>query len=173
MPVGSGFDIKAIKKALYDFATAALPQGPALDQKWTIAWKNDKDAPRALKNFCELRLVGPYKPGMDDQSHQPLISGSRRFTISVQTYSDDPDEAFAKASDLQSALEIPELGGILEAAGIGVGQINEVQDLSAVLDNEWEQRAFFDFEIWVASNITSAGFGQIDSATFTPTFSGL
>ena len=126
------------------------------------------------KPYVMLRIVGPAKVGRDDFDGS-ILSGQRRFTVTVNAYGDSPNEIdqdggvqdregpIGLVARLQTSLEDPSVVEALYAAGIGVGEIMEAVDLSELLDTKFEARAAFDFHMFAASNV-AVDAGQISGA---------
>lgn len=167
----AGPTIMDLQDALVAWASAALPGV-------SVIWA-DQPGTRPTRPFVTLNLKGPIKvTGIDWREQGGLaVGGSRRYVVSVQTYTNppvravpadpgDPDadpvvpptpavaevkDAAQLASDLVDALDDPYLSDDLNVAGIGIGPVSAPQDLSALLDTKFERRIAFDFEINVQS----------------------
>lgn len=75
--------------------------------------------------------------------------------MSASTYT--PPKAMTLAQRLVNSLQIPSLRDALSLAGIGVGTVNDPNDVSVGLETRFELRAQFDFYINVASVLGISG----------------
>ncbi len=145
-------DERALRKALVDWAKA----GSRLEVIWL-----DQNGPRPPKPYVGLNIFGPRKEASTDYPTDKgeAISGMRAYTVSVHAYVNPPEfdtthpDASQILGDLTNFLEHPDALDALNEAGIGVGEVNSVQDVSSALETKFERHFNFDFEIHVASKM--------------------
>jgi hypothetical protein len=126
---------------------------------------------RPEKPFVTLNIRGPIKVPAIDHLEDDLktLGGSRQYTVTCEVLTAVQDstlkweDAMQYAANLVASLDDPAIDDLLYAAGIGVGEIFVVQDLSQLLDTKFERRASFDFHINVASNYTIADLPVIET----------
>jgi len=111
-----------------------------------------------LQAQLETGGFATYLNGVDpDNQGLILVSPDPRDALTVTSTGNllvsvyKPGKAMTLAQRLQSSLEDPNLREDLYAAGIGVGTVNDVNDISAMLDTEAELTAQFDFYINLAA----------------------
>jgi|GEM_PF-2971383 hypothetical protein len=86
-----------------------------------------------------------------------VITGMRHFTASVQFFRGNAKfQAMRLKTLLQSSNGLQQL----QAAGIGLGKMGPIRDLSKVTDTYFEQRSHFDVEFYVVNQ------EQVDMSTF-------
>jgi hypothetical protein len=87
------------------------------------------------------------------------ITGQRHFTASIQFFK---GKAKSQADRLKALLQSSTALQLLQAAGIGLGKIGEVRDLSQVVDTYYESRAQLNVEFYAVNQEQSllASFGS-------------
>lgn len=88
----------------------------------------------------------------DPRGNLTVVAGAH---MSASTYT--PPKAMTLAQRLVNSLQIPALRDALSLAGIGVGTVNDPNDVSVGLETRFELRAQFDFYINVASVLAVSG----------------
>lgn len=144
-------DINLIRDALYDWAAAVVA---AVGSTAQVKFQSE-DGPRPEPPFVVLNIMGPRMTGGSDyQSPDSPVDqtfhqqGMREFTISVSAYAEN--DSLTLATALHTSLNNPLYFEQLAAADIGVGAVNQVNDLSQFLETRWERRSQFDFMIFSA-----------------------
>jgi hypothetical protein len=146
-PATDALNISGIKDALYDWAHA-ITGG-------RVIWEFEAGT-KPAKPFVVLNLIGPQKLGFKDSliklggDKDFRIEGMRSFTVSVNVF--DEADAQTVAHRLQSSLDNPLYIDQLSGEKIGIGRCGKVTDLSELVETEYERRAQFDFDIFVAHN---------------------
>lgn len=144
--------LNLIRHALWIWAKDALEGEIPEDQ---IIWR-EGSRPLPPRPCVGLKiLAGPMRLGATDGLVPVSDSvvdfvGDRKLTISVQTFGFD---AMQTANDLANSLSRWTVLEKLSAKGIGVGNIQGILDLAAVEETEYEDRASFEFDIFVAEII--------------------
>ncbi len=88
----------------------------------------------------------------DPRASLTVVAGSNMSATTIPT-----PKAMTIAQRLKSSLGMDLWRDPLSAAGIGVGTVNDVNDLSAALETRFELRAQFDFYINLASVLGISG----------------
>jgi hypothetical protein len=164
-PASDTLEISEIQEALYDWAVAVIA---AAGSSAPVIWEFE-DGTRPTPPFVTLNLIGPRMTGGSDHisdngvGDQTFIQqGMREITVSLSVYADN--DSLSLATKLNSSLNNPQYIAQLSADKIGVGAVNDIQDLSEFLETEWERRSQFDFIIFAALNeeYTSPIIEQVD-----------
>lgn len=152
-PASDELNITEIETALYNWAAAVVAAAGSSAQ---VIFLN-QDGPRPTPPFVGLNLIGPRMTGgSDHQSDQGtgdqgfIQQGMREFTVSVNVYAEN--DSLTLATKLHSSLNNPVYFDQLAEDKIGVGAVNDVNDLSQFLETEWERRSQFDFMIYSGVN---------------------
>lgn len=150
--------IEHLQDALQAFVASATTR--------TVIWRYEGGT-RPAKGFVELHLVGPIKPGQDEETAGE-VGGPRRFKLTVRVFNDRQAVALQDAVDIQNATERSDLLSSLQAAGYAFGEVGEIQDTSGLLESKWEARREFEIDVHAVS-VTPVEDGQIDTAIVTDT----
>lgn len=146
----------------------------------------DQRGDRPDKPYAAIKLIsGPKVFGHDDQrapdpgmTDDFLISGQRQYLCSVNVYSSlNPDDKYTGPganqimSDVRDSLEKITVYTALNNAGLGMTNRPAVQNLTQLLEDQWEERAQMDVEFCIASNIGDSP-GTITKVKVSGTVSG-
>lgn len=149
-----------VQDALYDAVKAALPT-------CAVVWVNPV-APMPAKPFAMLALTQRDMPqGLPgrDEVNATATAGTvkysfhRRHMLSVNVYSNTTfgdGHATALLAQLSREIRKDARTAALFTAGVKLGTIGQVQDLSALLDTRAESRAQVDITIGTLDNSTEA-----------------
>lgn len=127
---------------------------------------SDQAQPRLDYPYATIRLDSIQRNGWDEiRSIDPVtniatIGGQRSATVSIQYFGLNPMEQISKA---YNSLEKITVLDALSAGGIAIIQKNPIQNLTAMLETIFENRATFDFFIGYAENVED-DLGVIESA---------
>lgn len=102
-----------------------------------------------------------------------VTAGTQRYSIQVEAFSKGTDPstgAWAMVNQLMAALQLPDNAVTLKDYGVGIGQIGQGVDLSAIAGGSWETRVAFDVDVNLRSVVVSP-VGQITSASISSAFS--
>lgn len=114
------------------------------------------------------------QPDVGDTSSDVNICGQRRMLFSLNIFSNlDPQRpgginkpgALQRMSDVLSSLELPSVFQSLNGQGVTINDRGEVQNLTALLETDWQERSQLDVTFGYASNIGDQP-GSIDTVDF-------
>lgn len=123
-----------IRKAIYDWA--------ALELDMPFIWA-EQDVHRPNKPYGTLKIIpGFIKVGSTDNIRHKTgdiftIVGVREFAVSLQCFGDN---ALGRAGFVASSIEKPSVIEKFQAAGLVVVSVDQVNDLTRLVDNQWESR---------------------------------
>jgi hypothetical protein len=156
------FEVSAVENAIYEWAVDNFGD-------YAVVW-DKQDGTRPGRPFVMLGMNSSPNFGGQDHMRGSRICGNRMLMVSVNVYADD--EVMQKTLDLRTSLFSPAVIEKFDLAGIGIGEINGVTNISELLDNRtWEKRAQFDFGVIVASD-KQFDAGQIDGIDLNTTLMG-
>jgi hypothetical protein len=147
--------VTQLRAALRAFVKSAVPDREVI---WLY-----EDGPKPAKGFVGLNLVGPTKPGQDEQL-PGQTAGPRAFSLTVRCFNDKQDVALQDAMDIQSAMDRVDLLAPLQAAGYAFGAVGRILDTSGLLGTKWEARREFEAEV-NASSLLAVSDGEIETIT--------
>lgn len=137
-----------------------------------VIW-SQQNAPRPTPPYITINdRLALASVGMDDErrlTETPGVIehvGQRQLTISVNAYGTGAFDLLEAARD---GLRLEVIRSALWDAGIGIIDPGNPQDLSVVLDTEWEERAQMDSFFHVVSRATE-DVGYFDRAAYEGTF---
>lgn len=126
----------------------------------TTIFENQKDdtgrnAPRPPYPYATVKIGTVIQEGTDelrdfDDDGIATFGGQRRATVSVNFFG---PEAIEGATQAFNSLEKQTVKWIFERAGLAILQKNSVQNVPAMLETKFEERAVFDFFIGFADNV--------------------
>jgi hypothetical protein len=157
-------DETAIKSAL----RAWVRKASGLNDKKVI-W-SEQSQPRLEAPFITMRL-GDFIPlGSADevtQEYDPLappgsgdtpgeeititVNGRRSVSLSVQVFGAGAQQTLSK---VQTSLGLPSVKEGLEAVGVSVYDIGEVQNVTGLLETVFEPRALTNFSLYVSETVS-------------------
>jgi hypothetical protein len=149
-------DVEGLKDILYAWADG---RGTGASG---IIWL-DQNAPRPGKPYLGMRLQSFVRIGQDavsataDDQGRVTVYGNREFTLHLEWYGPGPMQ---KLEDLASSLELPSVTSYMFQNDVAFVDRLGQDDISELLDSEYESRGFQDLLMRVA-NI------QLDPATGT------
>ena len=125
-----------------------------------IIWAN-QNAPRPSTNYITL-LIGSFtrigwdEIGEPDDTETPgeiggatIIKGNREFTLSIQAFGSG---ALQELINIQSKLEMPSVRTAFTAGnGIAIIDAQNVNDLTGLMDSDFEERANLDVKCRIVS----------------------
>ena len=120
----------------------------------SVVWA-DQNFDKPALPFALLDTFGPTSGGMTSSLEQAneALGQMQTWTVTVQVFTGVPDssgsvqDAFQYALDLRASQDDPSVTAALSAAGVGIGERQAVQNLSATMETEFQRRAVFDFDI--------------------------
>jgi len=116
----------------------------------------DQNSPRPSDPYAVIRIGTISQLGQDElreidpDTLLATTGGQRRATISVDYFGSNALENIMKASN---SLEKWSLVDTFNTAGIAFIEKNDIQNLTAMLETKYQQRANFDFFIGFAENV--------------------
>lgn len=137
---------EAVKTSLYDWAVSVVPTGMPV-----IFW--EPNAPRPTVPYITLFLSSitavnqDYSaPGADNLGNIAM-SGDRQFTLEVQGYGNDP---LTVLENIRSSLQKQTVLDTLRVSGIVFYQSLTINDISDLVDSQYERRAQLDILMGIA-----------------------
>lgn len=154
-------DLSAVKTALYTWANTA--------SGITVVFA-DQSAPRPAKPYISLKVTGLNSIGHDyeglpDATGDASFRGNREFQVYAQTIGSN---AIQYAEALHSSLEMRASRDQLATAGIVFVENLGINDITELLETEWEERAQIDFRFRIAS-VDTENVGLIEHVEVTQT----
>lgn len=144
------------KKAIYDWAK--------LELEMEFIWA-DQDAHRPNKPYGSMKIIpGFTKIGATDNITHKLdgvfnVAGTREFTLSLNCYG---SSALERANFVSSSLEKPTVIEKFNTAGLVIVKVEQVNDLSIVIDTAFETRSQVDIKFRIAQVVEdNIGFIEI------------
>jgi hypothetical protein len=134
----------------------------------------DQNGPRPSFPYAVLRLSDFVKTSKDEiRQINPArgiyeVGGERRLTAAVDYFGNNPIQEITKA---YNSLEKRDIVELLITANLAVIDKNPIQNLTAVLETEYEPHSFFDFFLGLTDNIED-DLGIIESVQTTGTYVG-
>lgn len=140
-----------VKTNLYNWAISVLPVGMPV-----IFW--EPNAPRPNVPYATLFLSSILAVGQDWASNESdsagLINmqGDRQFTLSFQVYGGtDP---LTVLENVRSSLQKQTILDTLRTNGIVFFQSLNIEDITDLIDSQWERRASLDILFGIGQNYT-------------------
>lgn len=123
-------------------------------KKLQFIW-SEQSAPRPERPYGTLRfLTGPVKSGADEErvcdDGTVLSSGPRQFTLSVNIYG---EEALNIMATLQDSLDLNSCREFFRDQGLSVFEELGVQNLTSLIESEYEDRSQMDIIFNYSSNV--------------------
>lgn len=118
-----------------------------------FAIKAKQNAPRPNGSYASVDVMSIVRRGYDEQILTDRIIdldidsdliGFREINYSIQFYRDN---AISNAMKLQQAIARYSVNEFLNAAKLGLGRRSDVRDISAILENGYEERAQIDITL--------------------------
>lgn len=137
-------DLTLQKKAIYEWAKQEL--------EMEFIW-SDQNAHRPNKPYGSMKIIpGFSKIGATDNITHKLdgvfnVAGTREFTLSLNCYG---DSALERANFVSSSIEKPTVIEKFSVAGLVVVKVEQVNDLSKLMDNAYETRSQIDIKFRLA-----------------------
>lgn len=137
-------DLTLQKKAIYEWAKQEL--------EMEFIWA-DQNAHRPNKPYGAMKIIpGFSKIGATDNITHKLdgvfnVAGTREFTLSLNCYG---DSALERANFVSSSIEKPTVIEKFSVAGLVVVKVEQVNDLSKLMDNAYETRSQIDVKFRLA-----------------------
>lgn len=116
----------------------------------------DQAAPRPKPPFLTVRLLSVVPVGQDEireidpDTNIATIGGQRRLAVSVNAYGSGATDYLAQALASLNKVTVQEY---LRAAGLAVCRIGTSQNLTAMLETEYEERVQADVTFNLAENV--------------------
>lgn len=107
--------------------------------------------------FATIRLASFVGNGWDEyrsfdqQTGLVNMGGQRQCTVEINYFGTDSMTAM---SDIFNSLSWPSMIDFFSQNGCAIGVKNSIQNLTAMLESKYEERAFFDFTLLYADNYT-------------------
>jgi hypothetical protein len=167
--------IASIQRTLYNWM---VRETDGVIDKESIIWRDGSEAlpPRPC---VTMKIVsGPQRVGLQDNltyisGNQFNIGGQRVMVLSVQIFGNRQigPMAYQLGLDLNSGLSKLTVLDHLRAGGIAVQGQGQVNNITALEESEYEERAQFDVTLGVAQNVVDDP-GIIETAVLTPDVTG-
>jgi hypothetical protein len=159
-PVGT-LDLVQIQNAIYDWIKDSTHG--VLEEPLQIVWRNQGE-PVPPRPFVGLKLISGPSP-TDRDPNVFLNAGSAPIgygmqmegVLSVQVYGNTKVHrpmAYQLALDLNSSLLSSEVRRKLKVGGVSIQGLGKPQNMSAVEESQYEERAGFEIELGMVQNIT-------------------
>lgn len=140
-----------VKTNLYNWCVSNIPVGMPV-----IFW--EPNAPRPSIPYITLFLNAFVSPNQDYFSSETNgsglvnMSGDRKFTLSIQAYGgSDP---LTLLENLRSSLQKQTVLDTLRTNGIVFYQSLNIEDITDLLDSQWEKRASLDVMMGIGQAYT-------------------
>lgn len=143
-------NFKDLKDDLYDWAITVVPTGMPV-----IYWQ--PNAPRPLVPYLTLFISSVVSINEDWSSPESdllgeiQMKGDRQFTLEVQAYGGDP---LTTIENIRTSLQKQTVLDTLRANGIAVYQALTINDITNLIDTQFEQRAQIDILMGIAQTYT-------------------
>lgn len=153
-PTVTGGASQAVATVATTTAAQAVKVGFA-DQK-PVSSSVTGNAPRLLYPYATIRIMDYRRVGWDGIRMKDLsnnianIGGQRQATVRVECFGNN---AVSMASQAVTSLSKRTVLDLLSVAGVAVQDKNPVQNLTAMLETVFEERAVFDFNIGLADSV--------------------
>jgi hypothetical protein len=131
-------DLTAQKKAIYDWAKSEL--------EMEFLWE-EQNVHRPDKPYGTLKIIPGFIKigGTDTLQHKSNgvfnVAGVREFTLSLNCYG---DQSMGRANAATSSIEKPTVTEKFSLAGLVAVRCEQVQDLTRIIDNNYESRTQVD-----------------------------
>lgn len=150
------FDVKALKLAILTFLKGVLIPANSPNVANDVIFEFE-DGPKPDKPYATVKLTGPIKVGTTDEIRMGSQTFPQRtFKCEVKFLSND-ESAANMANAVQCAFEQPQFRQPLIDAGISIGNVLPVTDLSQWLDTFTERRCLLEFDVMVAALVDYDG----------------
>lgn len=118
-----------------------------------------QDAPRPPRPYFSMKVLVAAARSADDSTQYSDTGitnrgGQRKMSVSFQVFATSHEEAYNYMTLWQSSLDLFTIQEALRTAGIAVWTIQNVADISALLNTGYEGRAQLDCTFGIASNLT-------------------
>lgn len=138
-------DFEVVKTNLYDWAVSVVPVG-------VVVVFYQPNAPRPELPYVTLYLNSLMQIGDDyipkpDNTGEAAMVGDREFNLQIQSYGGDP---ITLLENVRTSLQKPSVLDTLRTNGIVFVNQNQINDITALLDTEWERRASMDILFRIA-----------------------
>lgn len=170
-------DLVQIQDALYDWVYSVTR---GILEEHQIVWRDQSEQIPA-RPFVSLKLISGPSPTDRDGSiflngkAQPINVGMQmEAALSVQVFGNTQihrSVAHQLAMDLNTSLLRPSIRDALKAKGIAIQGLGKPQNLSALEESKFEERAGFDVELGLVQNILDQP-GNIERINITQTVDG-
>lgn len=166
-----------VKTSLYTWAVSVAPGRPV------IFWQ--PNSPRPAVPYITLFLQSIVSVGQDWSAGVTDISGAinqkgdRQFTLSIQAYGGDP---LTTLENIRTSLQKQTVLDTLRANGIAFYTALTINDITDLVDSQWERRATLDVLFGIGQvytdapgffdevEITENYFDQVEDLIYTDTF---
>lgn len=141
---------ETVKKNLYAWAVSVVPMGMPV-----IYWQSN--APRPVVPYVTLFLSSITALNQDYSYHNAdangdiNMKGDRQFTLQIQAYGNDP---LTVLENIRSSLQKQTVLDTLRANGIVFYQSLTINDISDLVDSQWERRAQLDVLMGIGQTYT-------------------
>lgn len=158
-------DLTTQRKAIYLWAKTEL----GMEFIWA-----EQDTHRPAKPYGSLKIIPGFKKigATDNITHKAdgvfSIAGTREFTLSLNCYG---DKALERANFVASSIEKPTVIEKFNAAGLTVVSVEQVQDLTKLMDNTYETRSQIDVKFRIAQ-VVEDNIGIIETVEIENTLDG-
>lgn len=160
------FDLVQFQDAVYDWIKT---QTEGVIPEEQILWRNQAETLPPRPCVTMKIIDGPKPVGRDENLLQGagrkiVVGGQREITVSIQIFGNaslHKPMALQMASDLQDSLGLPTVKDRLRKRGIAIQDRGDPQNLTALEETQYEERAGFDVLFGVAQNVIDSP-GVID-----------
>ncbi|WP_196595243.1 LIC_12616 family protein [Pectinatus frisingensis] len=136
-----------------------------------------QNMPKQSKTYCTLRYYSyaqetPYEHVLTTTPGEQLTISRNTLICEIQMFAASGTDACAQLQKLINAFDRQTINDQMDAAGIAIVSAEQVQDISALLDDTvWETRASVDITIRF-TNTVSDDVGYVDKVEITGKTSG-
>ena len=158
VPNPNKLSLAAVKLALYHWVKRECESVIPADQ---IVWRNQSE-PMPPRPCVTMKITsGPKRTGYSDNvtylsGDNYIVGGQREMVVSVQIFGNTQIHkpmAYQLAIDLNASLSKVTVLDRLRASGVAVFNQGEVDNITALEETEFEERAAFDVLLGVAENV--------------------
>lgn len=149
--------LSTIKTALYGWLSAVV------SSKVIFA---DQAGPRPATTYFTIKILNMQRVGFDDRKNLSAIGvqtivGDRIIVVSIEAMGNNAFDEIQKAWD---SLYDETRKEALRTAGLVPNIVRTIDDLTGLMDTEWEPRYHFDVNFSMSDTYTDTGAGLIEHA---------
>ena len=143
----------AVKQTLYDWAISQVPVGMPV-----IFYQ--PNAPRPIEPYITLYILNTQQINQDWSSPNADINGDidmkgdRQFTLQIQAYGQD--DVLTLLENMRTSLQKQTVLDILRAGGIVFYTSLGINDITRLVDSQFERRAQLDVSLGIGQTYTDS-----------------